>query len=108
MIPVCHVHGVPMKPSQKGNGFFCSQKMPDGSYCKMKAQGPATPQAAAPAVVAGKSFSHWDSIPNIGGGDAVKAAALRFAGELCHGAGPEMSEEAIAIAIKAVAAMKAV
>lgn len=34
--PLCPVHGVAMKPSTKGAGWFCSKKMPDGSYCKEK------------------------------------------------------------------------
>ena len=31
--PVCQYHG-PMKRSKKFNGWYCPQKMGDGSYCK--------------------------------------------------------------------------
>lgn len=35
--PICPVHGTPMLPSKKGNGFYCPKKLDDGSYCKAKA-----------------------------------------------------------------------
>jgi hypothetical protein len=33
--PICPYHG-PMKRSKKFNGWYCSAKMGDGSYCKEK------------------------------------------------------------------------
>lgn len=35
--PPCPIHGEPMKPSTKGKGYYCSKKMPDGTFCKQKA-----------------------------------------------------------------------
>jgi hypothetical protein len=37
--PVCNYHGA-MKPSTKGNGWYCPAKMADGTYCKGKAVQP--------------------------------------------------------------------
>lgn len=36
--PLCPVHGKPMKPSKYGGGYYCTSKLPDGSYCKEKGQ----------------------------------------------------------------------
>lgn len=35
-LPVCRIHGRPMKESKKG-GWFCPAKLADGSYCEEKA-----------------------------------------------------------------------
>jgi len=32
--PLCPVHNVLMKRSQIHGGWFCSKKLPDGTYCK--------------------------------------------------------------------------
>lgn len=32
--PVCKIHKKPMAPSQRFGGWYCQQKMPDGSWCK--------------------------------------------------------------------------
>ena len=32
--PTCNLHNRPMKPSTKFNGWYCSVKLADGSYCK--------------------------------------------------------------------------
>ena len=47
--PMCRVHNVELKPSQKGGGFYCPKKLPDGSWCNEKgdAPAPAAPQSAA-------------------------------------------------------------
>lgn len=35
--PLCPAHGVPMKPSKQGPGFYCTQKdVTTGQYCQVK------------------------------------------------------------------------
>lgn len=97
MTPVCPVHQKPMRESKFGDGsFYCAVKDPTtGAYCKHKAAGPnatAMPNAA-PVQQAPKS-------------DPLAAAALHFAGALCHGAGPEMEQDALNIAVRALRAMR--
>ena len=98
--PVCPIHKEPMMASTKGSGFFCRKKMPDGTWCKEKAASPPT-EAAGPAsttVVAGR-----------GSPDTVlAAAALRFAADVWGPCDPSIHDEAIAVAVKAFKAMKAV
>lgn len=37
-VPLCPVHGKPMRPSKYGDGgYYCPTKLADGSYCKERA-----------------------------------------------------------------------
>ena len=83
--PICPVHNVELKPSQKGGGFYCPKKLPDGSWCQHKGAAPAqnAPQSAALAS---------------GGSPAVMLVlgALQFAGAVYQGTGN--AEDAITLA----------
>lgn len=92
--PTCPTHQKVMRPGQ--GGFFCPSKMPDGSWCTYKvkpepAAEPATNHGTAPAS-----------------GDALAVASLSFAAALFRGAGTEMGDDAIALAIKTYQAMSAI
>jgi hypothetical protein len=86
-----------MKVSKFG-GFYCTVQNDDESYCKEKVAGPK-PSSIAPAT---------SPLPKSDSHDVLAAAALHLAAELCKGSGPEMADEAIALAVKAYSAMKAV
>jgi hypothetical protein len=92
----CPKHNVPLRQSKQEPGsFYCPEKV-DGKWCRAWADKPV---GAAPRVA--------PAAPQPSD-DALAAASLLFAASLCRGAGPEMADEAIAIAIKACSAMKAV
>jgi len=95
-VPICPVHNVPMRESSKGGGYFCARKDAAGNWCKEKGVAPATAGLPAGALAVQRAP------------DALPAAALVFAGHLCHGAGPEMADAAVSVAIKALQAMRAV
>lgn len=84
-VPMCPVHNVALKPSQKGEGFFCPKKLPDGSWCKEKgaAPAPAPPQSATVAPGASSQVM-------------LVLGALQFAGAVYQGTGS--AEEAITLA----------
>lgn len=95
--PTCRIHSQPMKPSKFG-GWYCPNRDAEGEYCREKVR-PPKPSSIQPASsLLPKSDSH----------DVLLAACLRFAGDTFKGAGPEMADDAIALAIKAYSAMKAV
>ena len=91
--PICPKHNAEMRRSDKG-GFYCTKKLEDGSWCRERA---SSPEGTAPQVAPAAPQSD----------DRIAAAARRFAGTLFRGAGPEMADEAITLAIKAASAMKA-
>jgi hypothetical protein len=96
--PVCKVHNVPMRASDKSPGaYYCPKK--DGDvWCKERAK--SSEGAAPPAPALAPPQRREDS-------EVLSAASLVFAALLFKGAGPEMADEAIALAIKACSAMKA-
>jgi len=92
-VPVCSVHNVPMK--QFDFGWKCTQRVGEG-WCNQRIKNaPSTPQTPQ----AGTSQP---------GGEILQAAALQFAASLFRGAGPEMGDDAISLALKAYSAFKAV
>lgn len=72
--PMCPVHNVELKPSQKGGGFFCPKKLPDGSWCKEKGHAPA----AAPSQSAALAPSGSPTVALVLG--ALSAAATVYQG----------------------------
>lgn len=96
-IPNCPTHGQPMKVSKFG-GFYCTVQNDDESYCKEKVAGPK-PTSIAPAT---------NLLPKAASGEVLAAASLEFAAAFWKGAGPEMSDDALALAIKAYSAMRAI
>ena len=91
-VPVCPIHGAPMKPSNSGSGFFCSKKLDSGKYCGHTADSPATkPPGRGPAGLSDEM---------VGAVTAHKRyiVALEFASSVYRGVGPEMSDEALAFA----------
>ena len=85
--PVCSIHHEPMR-SGKGGAFFCPKKLADGSWC--------TEKVAAPKGAGGITSPTVATT-----GDVLRAAALSFAATLYRGAGPEMADDAIALAKRA-------
>lgn len=52
--PICPTHGKPLRAGKKG-GWFCTSKMPDGSWCPFKSSGqnpPPIPQHVPPGATA--------------------------------------------------------
>jgi hypothetical protein len=95
--PLCRIHSTEMAVSKFG-GFFCRQQLDDETYCTEKIR-PPKPTSIAPAT---------SLLPKSDSNGLIAAAALHLAAELCKGAGPEMADSAIAVAVKAYSAMKAV
>lgn len=91
-IPSCPVHNVPMKLGNGGT-YFCTRKMPDGSWCKSKAANPDKPAAAPGAVPTGGGAS-----PKL----LLAIAALDFAGRVY--AGSCNADEALALANQTISA----
>jgi hypothetical protein len=81
-----------MKESTKeADVFFCSRKMPDGSYCTQKSK---------PAAVASPQA------PGVASDDLLSAAALIFAGLLYQGGGVPQTDVALMTAKKALETMR--
>jgi hypothetical protein len=100
---MCPQHGKPLKAGNAGD-FYCPiphGETPEGKKIWYRIK-PTPAPTSAPAPV-----SQIPPSTNVSG-DAIAAAALNFAGRLCQGAGPEMGDTVIALAIKAYSAMKAV
>jgi hypothetical protein len=99
--PVCPTHGVDLKVSKFG-GYFCTSFMEDGeTRCtyRIKAPKPTSIPGAVPATsLLPKSDSH----------DVLLAASLDFAATLFKGAGPEMADDVLLLAVKAYQTMKAI
>lgn len=93
--PVCPQHGKPLRQSEKGDSFYCPiphGETPEGKkiWYRVKAEKPAAPSANG-----------------IGTDSTLAAAALTFAGSVYRGAGGELGDEAIQLAIRAYSALKA-
>ena len=107
-VPTCSVHAVPMRKSSKGTGFYCAQKLPDGSWCKEKALTsivltpmPATAEVPATASQASSASATSD--------DALAVAALGFASRLLGtNTTPEQAYAAMMVAVKVYQTMKAI
>lgn len=99
----CPVHG-PSRVKAGKFGPYCATKLADGSWCTERPPKSAAVQAAAvPAAgTTGAPSSQGTSQA------VLQAAALNFAASLCRGAGPEMADIALEIAVKAIRTMKAV
>jgi len=88
-----------------GVAFYCTQRTEDGSYCKRSVRAPKPTSIDQPSASVGSYALMGSGSTNR---DALAAAALNYAASLLRGAGPEMADEGIAVAIKAYQAMKAV
>lgn len=55
MVPNCPVHGTPMRPSNKGGGFFCSKKVGD-DYCTQKVSAAQAAQMGGVVATAPVAF----------------------------------------------------
>jgi len=96
--PLCPDHSVPMRVSKvPGVAFYCTQRTADGEYCKQSIRAPKPTSIASPPTS-----------PVSPSGDVLAAAALNFAASMYRGAGGELADDAIALAVKAYSAMKAV
>lgn len=80
----------------KGGGWFCPNKMPDGSWCPTRyaKEDFQTTPAPSPAPVA----ANWEPVSN--GPDARYIAALNFAAAVYRGLGPEAGDDALAFAMR--------
>ena len=102
-VPTCSVHAVPMRKSSKGTGFYCAQKLPDGSWCKEKSASPPAATAEVPATASQASSASATS------DDALAVAALGFAGRLLGPAStPESVNAALVVAVKVYQTMKSI
>lgn len=78
-VPHCPVHG-PMRKSQKGAGYFCPNKLEDGTYCTHKASAPAPPKPQAATVAPGSTIASGPDLRFQAAVEAVRAAARRHQG----------------------------
>ena len=85
--PSCPVHSQAMKPG-KGGGWFCSRKMPDGSWCSQRVA------AAKPTPVAGAAPAD----------EAARLGALESAARVYEGTG--MADDVLAFAQRAFSWVK--
>lgn len=82
--PVCPKHNVQMRESQKSGGYYCPKK--DGElWCSERVKTPTAVTATVTTPAGTPSDARW-------------AAALAFAGHIYRGAGPEMVDDALALA----------
>jgi len=85
-IPVCPVHGKPMREGKFG--YFCATKDAAGNWCKEK-------QKTAPAAqVSSEPVVEPQVLPKV----RLAEAALAFAGAVYQGSGPVGANEALALA----------
>ena len=102
----CPQHG-PSKVREGRYGPYCTQFLGIGvagannkGYCSQAAPKAAPAAVSLPPIPMGHAPADSDA--------TLQAGALTFAAHLFHGAGPEMGDAAIALAIKAYSAMKAI
>ena len=88
-IPVCTVHGKPMREGKFG--YYCAAKLPDGTWCQQKSkQAPESPAAQ----VSSTPVVEPQVLPKV----RLAEAALAFAGAIYHGSGPVGATEALVLA----------
>lgn len=99
--PVCSVHGTAMRENQRGDGYYCPRKNPDGSWCKERSKtAPPKPAESGQAGVEPGSSTDNDV--------ALKVAALGFAAAVWGPSDPTMHDEILVTATKAYRVMKAI
>ena len=90
MTPVCPHHQKEMRAG-KGGSYYCPSKDQNGEWCKFKAPAPAS--APAPNGSASSPAPASSS-------QARYIAALEFSATVYRGVGPEMSDDALAFALR--------